>query len=72
MTSAARKRELELDRRRQRRYRERRRNGVQVVPVDVSYKLIERLIDNGKLIEDEADDPKKIAAALVLAGGNSA
>ena len=70
MNDAGRKREL--DRRRQRRHRERQRNGVQVIQVDVSYKLIERLIDEGRLIESEADDPKKIVAALVLAGGNPA
>ena len=50
---------------RQRRYRQRQKDRVQVVPVDVGYTLIERLLDDGFLSPDDALDPGKLAEAIL-------
>jgi ribosomal protein S12 len=49
----------------QRRYRRRRREGRRVVPVEIDESIIEdALIRRGFLLAQDADDPKKLAAAL--------
>ena len=49
----------------QRRYRRRRREGRRVVPVEIDESIIEdALIRRGFLLARDADDPKKLAAAL--------
>ena len=53
------------DAERQRRYRRRRRDGVQVVPVEVDAGILNTLIKDGRLSEQDLLDPKKIADALL-------
>jgi hypothetical protein len=49
----------------QRQYRRRQREGKRVIPVEVDSALVEdALVRRGFLRREDADDPKKVAAAL--------
>ena len=50
---------------RQRRFRERRREGLRRMAGDVPADLVRALVENGWLGPDEANEPRKIGAALL-------
>ena len=52
---------------RQRRYRRRQREAVFLAQVELRPKDIEALIDHGYLGEDDATDPRRAGAAVLLA-----
>ena len=55
------------DAERQRRFRERRRRGVFVVPLEVSFEMLEALVDQGDIDEANSSDLDRIGKAITAA-----
>ena len=53
---------------RQRRYRLRRKRGLLVARAEVPIQVAEAMVGRGLIAENEVSDPKRLGAALTLAG----